>query len=167
LNDSSITNQNLGENISFKETPSRDAFHYLISNSHYFLYLDMFYASHVQIVIPDPIANPSRVLCPGSYFNEEPTVNDLYFGNEKDEMVALESFQYLPSQPFRWENVMDTCESMYFIDSCIIMDVKDERPYRCHEQLIDTIIFTYTFPIWVDHFNVVQLDYHDPSQTPG
>lgn len=61
----------------------------------------------------------------------------------------------------------NSCESMYFIDSCIIMDVKDERPYRCHEQLIHNIIFTYTFPIRVDHFNVVQLDYHDPSHTPS
>ena len=79
INEQSITNKNLGENVSFKDTLcrnnsfNREAFHSLISNSVYYLYLGMFYTSHVHIITPDPL----RVFSLGSYSNEEPMVNGL------------------------------------------------------------------------------------------
>jgi hypothetical protein len=62
LNDSLITNQDLGEKFSFEVTPGREAFHSLISNSHYYLYPGMFKASHVLTIIHDP----TRMLSLGS-----------------------------------------------------------------------------------------------------
>jgi hypothetical protein len=123
----------------------------------------MFNATHVYIIIP----NPSRMLSLGSDLYEEPIVNNLHFGNKKDEVVALKSFKYLSFQPFRWENVifMIICKKAYFPYSCIVLDVKDERPFCCHEQFSDTISFTDTFLVWVDHFKIVQFEYHNFSQT--
>ena len=61
---------------------------------------------------------------------------------------------------------MDVCKIMFLPNSCISLDVKEERYFYCREQLSDHISFVDTLPVWVDHFNDRQFEYHDPSQTP-
>jgi hypothetical protein len=56
---------------------------------------------------------------------------------------------------------------MYFLDSCITLDVKDENPYYCHNMLFDTISINDTFTLREDNFNVISFKYHDPSKTLG